>query len=236
MARLETIRGDLGDHFDPHRADREYADAFRKIGVDFDTMDPKRVGTMLAEGQASMEIAAALDQWCGIRRTRVASGPEDTRWLALMGAARIADPDDFRNTLRELYRLPPADLTKELNRLAADPVRLKSQPSVSLLLLASMLRIAGERDNARKVLQTAWRDSPDDFWVNLALNGIWFPTIRGRLTGDLSKCEGFSTAAVASVRAARSRTAISARCCERPATWTARSQNCASAATGPELR
>ena len=165
VADLETVRADRAEHFEADRADREYAKAFLAYGLDLDSVDPKQASDKLAGTPATAEIAAAIDDWCAIRRInlRVPS------WSPLVEVARAVDPDVWRNTLRDLYGKPTSQSLGILKAQAADAAALASQPAASLILLAEMLGRAGDREGSAEVLRAAWRRFPSDYWVNLRL-------------------------------------------------------------------
>lgn len=166
------MRTDRGEHWDPARTDREFVEAFRAFGVDFQKVEPKQAGATLAGRAASVEIAAALDDWYAIRRFDLAGRPNTPPWEGLAEAARTADPDEWRNGLRALYTRPISEGLPILKERAADSNALEKQPAASLMLLARMLQRAGAEQESAKVLQTAWRRFPGDFWVNHTLGSL----------------------------------------------------------------
>ena len=90
---------------------------------------------------------------------------------------------------------PPAERTEALKLLAADRDELGRQSASGLLLLAMLLRNAGENDLAIAVSHAAWRQSPGDFWVNWMIGmSSWTPN-RGLTRPD--EALRFLTAAVA---------------------------------------
>src|SRR5262249_45343004 len=143
-------------------------------------------GSALAGRPASVEIAAALDEWSFIRRYEI--GAEEASWRRLVEAARAADPDPWRNRLRSALGLPSDELRATLRRLA-DEAKARSshpvaggaeagpsQPTFGLLLLSDALKRMGDRDRASAVLRDAWRREPGDFWVNFELGNLsWDP-------------------------------------------------------------
>jgi serine/threonine-protein kinase len=165
VADLETVRADRAEHFEADRADREYAKAFLAYGLDLDSVDPKRASDKLAGTPATAEIAAAIDDWCAIRRINLGV----SSWSRLVEVARAVDPDVWRNTLRDLYGKPAIQTHGILKAQAADAAALASQPAPSLILLAEMLARAGDREGSAEVLRAAWRRFPSDYWVNLDL-------------------------------------------------------------------
>jgi tetratricopeptide (TPR) repeat protein/tRNA A-37 threonylcarbamoyl transferase component Bud32 len=169
VERLAAIHNDLGVHNDEAKADAEYAAAFRAYGVDLDGLDPEAAGRSLAASPAAADLANALDQWAILRRGRVLRNPGGA--ARLVAAARAADPDPWRNRLRDtLGRMEggPAHRLEVLERLAAtaDVDRL---PVASVTRLATSLAFLGRRDTAVTLLRRAQASHRDDFWVNADL-------------------------------------------------------------------
>jgi serine/threonine-protein kinase len=169
VERLAGVHNDLGVHQDWQKADAEYAAAFRGYGVDLDELDPEEAGVTLAASPVAPELANALDQWAFLRR-----GP----WLRnsagakrLVAVAKAADPDPWRNRLRDTLSQPKADPNRKLDTLerlaaTADPDRL---PEASVTRLAFDLAWLGRREKAIALLRRTQRAHPDDFWVNTDL-------------------------------------------------------------------
>ena len=68
LARLETIRGNRSEHWDPKRTDADYAEAFREFGIDPDRLDPEEAGKQIARRSDPVELASYLDDWAVQRR------------------------------------------------------------------------------------------------------------------------------------------------------------------------
>ncbi len=166
LSELESIRGDLAEHFDPKRTDAEYGAAFRNAGLDLDAKDPKQAGAWIAERTVPIELAAFLDDWTMVRHK---AGADEKAAARLVEAARAADPDPWRDALRAGIAARGTAAVEALHKLAGDDKALDAQPAESLLLLALRLKAAGDRDDAARVLRRAWRLRPDDFWVNYEL-------------------------------------------------------------------
>ena len=104
VERLVAIHDDLGVHMDSGRAEAEYADAFRDYGVDVEKLGAREAGARLAASPVAVELAGALDQWIFIRRERPTprrNSPEDDGVRQLLAVAKAADPDPWRNRLRD---------------------------------------------------------------------------------------------------------------------------------------
>ncbi len=102
LDRLEAIRGDLAEHLDPKRSDREYAAAFRDAGLDLDSIEPERAGAWIAARSEPLELASFLDDWAHVRRKAGADKRAASRPVA---AARAADKDRWRDALAPRPRL-----------------------------------------------------------------------------------------------------------------------------------
>ena len=161
LADLEAARSACADHFDSARFDRESAAAFRGYGLDLDQLDAKEAGARLTGRPSTPGIAAAIDEWCFIRRTSI----KTPTWRRPADVARAADPDPWRDSLRDQYDRPPAETLPSLRALAAEATVLEKQPVQSLILLTLMLKTAGDRPTAATVLRVASRRFPGDFWV-----------------------------------------------------------------------
>ncbi len=169
VERLAAIHNDFGVHNDDAKSDAEYAAAFRAYGVDLDELDPAEAGLMLAASQAATDLASALDRWAFLRRGRMLHNPQGAN--RLVAAAKTADPDPWRNALRDTLGRKdggPARRLETLERLAAtaDVERL---PVASVSRLATSLAFLGRRDQAISLLRRAQASHRDDFWVNADL-------------------------------------------------------------------
>ena len=168
LGRLETIRGDRSEHWDPKRSDADYAAAFRAFGIDPDELDPDEAGRQIAQRSEPVELASYLDDWAETRRKARAESDEST-WRRLLATAQAADPHPWRMALRD--QIGGSDLAV-LRRLADDEKELAAQSPTSLLLLAMGLIGRGDRQRAERVLRCAWRLDPGDFWVNYELGEV----------------------------------------------------------------
>jgi tetratricopeptide (TPR) repeat protein len=168
VERLAGIHNDLGVHRDMERADAEYAAAFRGYGVDLDALDPDQAGARLARSPVAAELANALDQWAFIRRGPLRDAAGDQRLVAI---AKAADPDPWRNRLRDTLGGMNTDQRRKLDvleRLAAT-ADLDRLPEASVTRLAFALSSLGRREKAVALLRRTQRAHPDDFWVNADL-------------------------------------------------------------------
>ena len=98
LTAIEAAISAHGDHYDYSRLDRDLATAFRAFGLDLEAADPKTAGKRLSGRTATPEIAAAIDDWCRIRKTKL----KVTTWRRLVEVAQAADPDRWRTAVRAL--------------------------------------------------------------------------------------------------------------------------------------
>jgi tetratricopeptide (TPR) repeat protein/tRNA A-37 threonylcarbamoyl transferase component Bud32 len=169
VERLAGIHNDLGVHRDFERADAEYAAAFRGYGVDLDALDPAEAGARLAKSPVAAELANALDQLAFLRRTPFLRDAAGER--RIVAVAKAADPDRWRNQLRDTLSQMNTDRSRQLDileRLAAT-ADLDRLPEASVTRLAYSLSSLGRREKAIALLRRTQRAHPDDFWVNADL-------------------------------------------------------------------
>ena len=145
LAELESVRGSRVDHRDLKRTDAEYADVFRRAGLDLDAT-AARGGRQVAGVADRPDRDGRLPRRLGLRPAE-ASGRPEADWRRLVAAARGGDPDPWRDALRAKFGSNDAEAVAEFRRLADDP-RLEDQPAAGLLLLARQLKF-GCGDGAR---------------------------------------------------------------------------------------
>jgi tetratricopeptide (TPR) repeat protein len=146
--------------FDIEQAAAAYAKAFREYGIDVEAMDPKEAGALLRTRSIGVELAAALDDWVRILRSR-----EKEVWQDRLAVARVADPDPFRDRVREAVARGDRKALEEL--AAGDQITDLSAPT--LLLMAEVLEGPGVLERRIALLEKAQQRHPGDFWVNIFL-------------------------------------------------------------------
>ena len=174
LLRLVDIRSAKADDLHGMDTDEAYADAFREADLDLSILPPTEVGERIRARRAdeAVMMAAALDDWASVRRNRRSDLPGANRCSE---AARSADPDRWRNTLRAALTPPnvidlllPSVRMGSLHKLAAS-ARPEDLPPASLVLLGAALLDHGDAATAEKVLRAAQRQYPADAWVNYEL-------------------------------------------------------------------
>jgi tetratricopeptide (TPR) repeat protein len=142
-----------------------YRRAFRDCEIDLDSLSPaKAAERILAKPYKIRErLAQAIDDWecCA----------DETDQPRLRAIARAADPDPYRNAVRDA--ISNHDL-KTLQDRAHDP-ELARQPASLLNRLAIAINMEGDHEEATNVWQKAQFLHPHDFWVtkNLGRHLFW---------------------------------------------------------------
>jgi tetratricopeptide (TPR) repeat protein len=150
-------------------SDAAYARAFRNAGIDVDALGPEAAGAKIKSRPAGVGLgmAGALDVWAGNRRQ---ARPNDTHaWKRLVATARVADPDETRDRLRQLWSQPDRKAQREPLLKLAREVDPGSWQPISLTTLARALDDTGEREAAAALLRRAQAEHPGDVWVNYSL-------------------------------------------------------------------
>jgi Flp pilus assembly protein TadD/tRNA A-37 threonylcarbamoyl transferase component Bud32 len=167
VARLEEARLQLRaagpEEDDSTGADQAYAAAFASYGLNLETLAPEEAAERIRTSPIRTQLVAALDDWAIARRTIRKEG--DTTWKVLLAVARAADPDAWRNDLRDALERRDQ---KGLERLAASGQVVELPPS-SLVLLGRALQEKGAIKQAVAVLRQAQRHHPHQFWINFEL-------------------------------------------------------------------
>ena len=168
LAKLVDIRSAKDDDPDGLMSEMDYANAFAEAGIDTAALSPAEVGAKIQARPVTVRVAlaAALDDWAAVRRGRRGDEAGARR---LTEAASRADPDPWRNRLRNVLQAPSrrerlADL-KELAKSA----QVDELPAVSLNLLGTNLFDAGDPTGAEAVLHQAQGNHPGDLWINYSL-------------------------------------------------------------------
>jgi tetratricopeptide (TPR) repeat protein len=158
---LEEIRGQEGDAFEFAPVERDYALAFQRFGIDVEALDPAEAAERIRARSVSAELAAAVDYWALRLRDQVGEADAE-KWQRLVQVARLADPDERRQQVRDA--LLKRD-KKTLKQLAADP-KTPELPASTLDLLGMVLDAVGSPEAAENFLRAAQLRHPNDFWIN----------------------------------------------------------------------
>ncbi len=171
LDRLVDIRSAEADDRDGTITDHDYAEAFREAKIDLMTLPPEQAGAKINARPASVAaaLAAALDDWAGFRRAKLHDAAGAAR---LSAAARIADPEPWRNQLRTALDLSDKPARKSALEALARNAKLDELGAISLQLLGTGLSAAGDNARAESVLRAAQNRHPRDVWVSFELGRV----------------------------------------------------------------
>jgi serine/threonine-protein kinase len=170
LDRLENVRLDhasackdiprQGSEFDYELADKLYREAFEAAGLSVGADPAPAVGEKLRGTTVPAELAAALDDWARVRRR--ARGTGDPSWRHLLHVAQAADPDPWRDQLRQALEREDGQALVKLSR---DKGVADLRPA-SVPVLARALVAQGAVAPALTLLRETQRRHRDDFWAN----------------------------------------------------------------------
>ncbi len=168
LDRLADIRSARADDRVGDGTGAAYGAAFREAGIDLDELTPEEAGNRIKARPAASAtaMAMALDDWAAVRRDLRNDAAGAKRLIAV---ARSADPDPWRNNLRDALEI--ADRPARRARLTALAASIKGQelPPVSFDLLGNALGDVGAKAEAESVLRRGRRAHPGNVWLNYDL-------------------------------------------------------------------
>ncbi len=169
----QTERQEEGNIVYDPQTDRKYAQAFREYGIDVETLEPSDSVERIAGSRIRLELATALDTWGGWRRSQITG---DQAWKRLIEIASQADPDPWRNRLRDVLEKEEDDRKVALIELTASANDAEI-PLRTAYRLARLLHDSDSLKEAVELLQVTQRRHPDDFWINFDL-GTYFTQLQ----------------------------------------------------------
>jgi serine/threonine protein kinase len=167
IQRLEELRLEIGDDLDSENRDRAYARVFTELGIDADSLSPSEIAERIRRRPATaVRMAAALDHWSKVRRDKLLRQKGDpATWKRLLEAAQLADPDSWRDKLRQMIAQEDLNGLRQLAKTADVP----TLPAQSLDLLANALVFGGDRQACVECLRRVQREHPGDVIINFDL-------------------------------------------------------------------
>jgi serine/threonine protein kinase len=103
VERLDRIRLEQtavkDGHFDHGLGDALYERAFHDYDIEVDTPEPAEAAERVRARSIRAELTAALDEWAYVRSL---ARKDDASWKRILAVARAADPDPWRNQLRDV--------------------------------------------------------------------------------------------------------------------------------------
>ena len=169
----ENEDGNQDAHWDSDSANRSYAKEFEKYGITPDAADVEKSATIIRNSPIKQELVAALDEWCQViehagnssvkesTNTNLGSGKE-----TLLQIARLADPDPWRDRLRDAIL---HDNPLVLSKLASEADVLAQPPPTILLLTRALEARDADSNQALDLLRKAQLLHANDFWISVEL-------------------------------------------------------------------
>jgi serine/threonine protein kinase/Flp pilus assembly protein TadD len=151
-------------HFNLEASLAPYADAFWWYGLDVEGLEPQEAGARIRSRTIRVRLAAALLEWARLRNREAQRLGRNGDMVGkhLLAIARAADPDPWRDQLRDALERRDREA---LEKLAASEQATKLPP-LTLFLLAVALEDAGAGNEAAVLLRQAQRQHPGHFWIN----------------------------------------------------------------------
>ena len=163
---LEGARSNSEGQFDFANEDREYGEAFRQFGMDAIVLGPQEIADRTSATTIRLELASELDNWAFTRYLVRPQGDEIAK--KLVAAARLADPDELRNRIRDAQETRDAKALSDL--LTTESDRVLQWPTSRLLFAA--LYQSQQWEQVMTLTRRLHRQRPDDFWNNYALASL----------------------------------------------------------------
>jgi tetratricopeptide (TPR) repeat protein len=167
---LEGSRSTSEGGFDFAKQDEAYAEAFRQFGVDARVLGAQEIADRTSATTIRLELASALDNWAFTRWFISPEGDEFAK--KLVAAARLADPDEVRNRIRDAQETRDANGLSDL--LTTESDRVLQWPT-SRLLFGAMYQLEPEPLQSEQIMtltRRLQRHRPDDFWNNFTLASL----------------------------------------------------------------
>jgi serine/threonine protein kinase/Flp pilus assembly protein TadD len=158
-------------HFDHAAANEAYATAFGAYGLDVDGLDPRLAVEWIRGRPIHRQLVAALDDWAFLRQKLKVGG-----WRQRLAVTRAADPDQWRNRLRDGLEGKDPRALEEI--VTADP---DNWPLATLRLLGVLAFGTTSNGRVTGLLERAQQRHPGDFWINHMLGQLLNETRPRRL-------------------------------------------------------
>jgi serine/threonine-protein kinase len=148
--------------------DSAYTGAFRAANLELDTLEPAEFARRLRRQPEAVviELSAFLDDWSDVRRG--AKRPV-AAWRKPLEAARLADPDPYRDRLRAILLAEHHQTESEAVKALVAAPAAAHLPAPTAALLGRILAGHGQAEAAVALLRPAAGRHPEDVWVNHTL-------------------------------------------------------------------
>jgi serine/threonine-protein kinase len=158
LRELLSIEERAGDVREAGLKDRDYAEVFRRGGVDLETLAADEAAARIRANSIRTHLVGAIDDWAHARDSSRGAATASS----LVEIANRVDPDPWRVRVRTAAM--DRDM-KTLEALAASPER-QAKPPETQMLLATSLRRAGRPERAAEILESAQRRFPDHYGLH----------------------------------------------------------------------
>jgi tetratricopeptide (TPR) repeat protein len=166
ILRLEEPTSDVGGIIPHASQNRDFARVFADLGIDVQSLSPAEIAVQIRRRPSTaVRVAAALDDWSRVLRDWGLfdhTKRDPANWKRLLEAARLADPDPWRNQLRQLMGQEDVNALRRL----AESSDLAALPGQSLLLMGAALAFAGDGPACVAWLRKAHRQHPGDAQIS----------------------------------------------------------------------
>jgi len=141
---------------DPSERDRDYQEAFVGLGIDLTANSTEEAALSLRARPRLSDLTSALDAWAKFRLDH--PNQPGTDGSVILAAVRAADPDEWRQRLRDHMEQADAGELLEL----ASSTALDALPVRTVNLLARLLEDTGQVTAAIQLLEQSRRHHPED--------------------------------------------------------------------------
>ncbi len=156
---LEEVRPHMTDDRRGTGLDESYVKGFAEHGFDVMDGDVEAIASTIRSSPIRESIVVALDDWMRLRRKRDPDNREV--WHRLVRIAERADPDPWRNRLRDAASNDDGPSLVQL----AHGAEVASEAAPTISLLAKYLNDVGESDVAIELLRKSLARYPRDVWM-----------------------------------------------------------------------
>jgi serine/threonine protein kinase/Flp pilus assembly protein TadD len=149
-------------YFDDEARKAAIADAFGWYGLDVTSLEPLDAAVRIKSRPIQAQLVAALDEWAFLDRKK------GKNWKHLVAICRIADPDPWRDRLRDTFAgKDPQAMIALANSARSDDLTLGSA-----VLLAQLAYDTSAADRVTHLLLELRPVQPEDFWINYYLGRL----------------------------------------------------------------
>ncbi|HEY7313996.1 MAG TPA: tetratricopeptide repeat protein [Gemmataceae bacterium] len=185
LEEARLLRTALKDgHFDSDACVAAYAEAFQWYGLNTKNLNPMEAGELIRSRSIWRQLVAAIDHWASLL-----GKPTNPGKIRLLAIARAADPDPWRDRLRDVLEGKDA---KALEELVASGLN-DELPLATAALLPNLAAETPEIEQVVLYLRQVQQRHPNDFWINQELAAC----LRGMRPPRLEEAIGLYMAAVA---------------------------------------